>query len=181
MFIYGTFLSCHFFFHVPCKQEETSQHNVPFRNKLMAQFGVNFTAQWSESDLAACPHTPRRRSTESAQPDVAHAVPKSKISSSGDIMYGEKAVIIQMPLELAGAECRKGKQARTSFLCCGKLFFWSHAYTHQWQGTVASLWGFDNVQKQKFSLTDVWELSNYFNSFPWFMRGKNHRLQLYLI
>lgn len=53
------------FFHVTCKQEENIQHNVPFRNKLMAQFGVNFTAQWSESDLAGCPHIPRRSSTES--------------------------------------------------------------------------------------------------------------------
>lgn len=76
--------------HVPCKQEENIQHNIPFRNKLMAQFGVNFTAQWSESDLAACPYTPRRGSSESAQPDAACVVPTSKMSSRGDIMYEER-------------------------------------------------------------------------------------------
>lgn len=54
------------FFHVPCKQEENIQRNILLRNKLMAQFGVNFTAQWSERDLAGCPRAPRRRVTAGA-------------------------------------------------------------------------------------------------------------------
>lgn len=146
MFIYGAFLSGHFFFHVPCKQEENIQHNIPFRNKLMAQFGVNFTAQWSESDLAGCPHTPRRRSTESVQPwcCLCRAYKQDKFKW-GHYVLREKAVIIQMPLEPARTEHRERKQAWLSFLYCGKLFFRSHAYIHKWQGTVASLWGFDNV------------------------------------
>lgn len=135
-----------FFFYVPRKQEENIPHNIPFRNKLMAQFGVNFTAQWSESDLAGCPYTPRRRSTDSAQAwcCLCHAYKQDKFKWRHYVLR-EKAVIIQMPLELAGTECRERKQARPSFLYGRKLFFRSHAYIHKWQGTVASLWGFDNV------------------------------------
>lgn len=134
------------FFHVLCEQEENIQHNIPFRNKLMAQFGVNFTAQWSESDLAGCPHTPRRRSTESVQSwcCLCHAYKQGKFKWRHYALR-EKAVIIQMPLELARTEHQERKQARFSFLYCGKLFFRSHAYIHKWQGILASLWGFDNV------------------------------------
>lgn len=96
------------FFHVPCKQEENIQHNIPFRNKLMAQFGVNFTAQWSERDLAGHPHTPRRRSTESAQPwcSLCHAYKQDKFTWRHYVLRA-RAVIIQMPLQLARTESER--------------------------------------------------------------------------
>ena len=112
------------FFHGPCKQEKNTQHNIPFRNKLMAQFGVNFTAQWSESDLAGCPHTPRRRSTESAQPwcCLCRAYKQDKFKWRHYVLR-EKALIIQMPLELARTECRERKQARPFIFTLRKVVF----------------------------------------------------------
>lgn len=44
MFIYEHFYLV-IFFHVLCKQEDTIQCNKLLRNRLTAQFGVNFTAQ----------------------------------------------------------------------------------------------------------------------------------------
>lgn len=112
------------FFHGPCKQEENTQHNIPFRNKLMAQFGVNFTAQWSESDLAGRPHTPRRRSTESAQPwcCLCRAYKQDKFKWRHYVLR-EKALIIQMPLELTRTECRERKQARPFIFTLQKVVF----------------------------------------------------------
>lgn len=102
------------FFHVPCKRGENTQHNIPFRHKLMVQFGVNFTAQWSESDLAGHPHTPSRRTAARAQPWCCwcHAYEQDKFKWRRYVLR-EKAVIIQMPLELPKTEWREREREQS--------------------------------------------------------------------
>lgn len=78
--LWHIFILSFFFSSTVQARRENTQPNIPFRNKLMAQFGVNFTAQWSESELFGRPHTPRRRSAESAQPScrLCHAYKQDK-------------------------------------------------------------------------------------------------------
>lgn len=130
------------FLHVPCKQEENIQCNIPFRNKLMAQFGVNFTVQWSESDLAGHPHIPRRRSTESTQPRcyLCHAYKQDKFKWRHYVL-SQKAVIIQMPLELTRTKWREKRETRLHFYIV-KVVFQKSCLHSQMEGNSSFPLGF---------------------------------------